>query len=85
MLAGEQSKKIISIRFQRTYYVHAEVLKVVNFSDRGQKTANFHVLRKSNIPALLTENGFIDNINDANKLKTSAPTMEVCFNIGKKL
>jgi N-acetylmuramoyl-L-alanine amidase len=52
--------------------VHAEILKVVNFSDRGQKTANFHVLRESNMPALLTENGFIDNVNDANKLKTTS-------------
>ncbi|MED1863768.1 N-acetylmuramoyl-L-alanine amidase [Fictibacillus nanhaiensis] len=52
--------------------VHVEILKVVNFSDRGQKTANFHVLRESNMPALLTENGFIDNVNDANKLKTAS-------------
>ncbi|MGA4719712.1 N-acetylmuramoyl-L-alanine amidase [Fictibacillus nanhaiensis] len=52
--------------------VHTEILKVVNFSDRGQKTANFHVLRESNMPALLTENGFIDNVNDANKLKTAS-------------
>ncbi|MBN3555810.1 N-acetylmuramoyl-L-alanine amidase [Fictibacillus nanhaiensis] len=53
-------------------HLHAEILKVVNFSDRGQKTADFHVLRESNMPALLTENGFIDNVNDANKLKTTS-------------
>ncbi|MET3728139.1 N-acetylmuramoyl-L-alanine amidase [Fictibacillus halophilus] len=52
--------------------IHAEILKLVNFSDRGQKTADFHVLRESNMPALLTENGFIDNVNDANKLKTTS-------------
>lgn len=51
--------------------IHAEVLKLVDFNDRGQKTANFHMLRESNMPALLTENGFIDNENDAAKLKNS--------------
>lgn len=74
--------------------VHAEMLKVVNFSDRGQKTANFHVLRESNMPALLTENGFIDNVNDANKLKTTSFIENIarghvngivkCFNLPKK-
>lgn len=52
--------------------IHSEVLKLVNFSDRGKKTANFHMLRESNMPAVLTENGFIDNANDASKLKTSS-------------
>ncbi|MBD7945109.1 MULTISPECIES: N-acetylmuramoyl-L-alanine amidase [Psychrobacillus] len=52
--------------------IHSEILKLVNFSDRGKKTANFHVLRESNMPSLLTENGFIDNANDAAKLKTSS-------------
>lgn len=75
-------------------HVHAEILKVVNFSDRGQKTANFHVLRESNMPALLTENGFIDNVNDANKLKTTSFIESIarghvngivkCFNLPKK-
>ncbi|PLR84669.1 N-acetylmuramoyl-L-alanine amidase [Bacillus canaveralius] len=52
--------------------IHAEVLKLASFNDRGQKTANFHVLRESNMPAILTENGFIDNANDAAKLKSSS-------------
>jgi N-acetylmuramoyl-L-alanine amidase len=49
--------------------IHAEILKLVDFANRGEKTANFHVLRESKMPALLTENGFIDNANDAAKLK----------------
>jgi N-acetylmuramoyl-L-alanine amidase len=53
-------------------HIHEEILKLVNFTDRGKKTANFHVLRESNMPAILTENGFIDNVNDANKLKTTS-------------
>ena len=52
--------------------IHAEILKLVDFKDRGQKTGNLHVLRESIMPALLTENGFIDNVSDASKLKRDA-------------
>ncbi|MDI2587435.1 N-acetylmuramoyl-L-alanine amidase [Psychrobacillus sp. NEAU-3TGS] len=52
--------------------IHAEILKLVSFNDRGKKQENFHMLRESNMPAILTENGFIDNVNDATKLKTSS-------------
>lgn len=52
--------------------LHAEVMKQVDFTDRGKKRANFHVLRESNMPAALTENGFIDTVADANKLKSDA-------------
>ncbi|WP_405107102.1 N-acetylmuramoyl-L-alanine amidase [Micromonospora sp. NBC_01405] len=38
-------------------------------TDRGQKTANFHVLRESAMPAVLTENLFIDSVADTNLLK----------------
>ena len=51
--------------------MHEEILKVVDFRDRGKKTANFHVLRETAMPALLTENGFVDNTNDAEKVLNS--------------
>jgi N-acetylmuramoyl-L-alanine amidase len=50
--------------------IHEEVLKAVNFSNRGQKQADFHVLRETNMDAVLTENGFIDNTSDAEKLRS---------------
>ncbi|MCM3397250.1 MULTISPECIES: N-acetylmuramoyl-L-alanine amidase [Oceanobacillus] len=52
--------------------LHAEIMKQVDFRNRGKKRANFHVLRESNMPAVLTENGFIDTVADANKLKSNA-------------
>ncbi|PAE27929.1 N-acetylmuramoyl-L-alanine amidase [Paenibacillus sp. 7884-2] len=51
--------------------VHAEIMKQVDFYNRGKKRANFHVLRESRMPAVLTENGFIDNASDAAKLKSN--------------
>ncbi len=39
-------------------------------NNRGKKSANFHVLRESNMIAILTENLFISNPTDASLLKT---------------
>jgi len=52
--------------------LHEEITKVNQLRDRGQKKANFHVLRESTMPALLTENGFIDNNHDAALMKDAA-------------
>ncbi|BDG45993.1 N-acetylmuramoyl-L-alanine amidase [Parageobacillus sp. KH3-4] len=52
--------------------IHEEIIKLVDFSDRGMKQANFHVLRETSMPAVLTENGFIDHADDAAKLKSSS-------------
>ncbi|WP_433958836.1 N-acetylmuramoyl-L-alanine amidase [Cytobacillus horneckiae] len=52
--------------------IHDAVIKETGFNDRGQKQGNLHVLRESHMPAILTENGFIDRKSDADKLKQSA-------------
>lgn len=52
--------------------LHTEImtaLKPFNVIDRGQKAANLHMCRESNMPAVLTENLFIDVATDAAKLK----------------
>lgn len=49
--------------------MHEEIVKVNNLHNRGKKKANFHVLRETRMPALLTENGFIDHASDAQKLR----------------
>lgn len=51
--------------------IHEEVIAETRFNNRGKKSANFHVLRETIMPALLTENGFIDTAIDANQLKDS--------------
>ncbi len=49
--------------------MHRAIIGQVNLANRGQKKANFHMLRESNMPALLTENGFIDSEDDAARLQ----------------
>ena len=50
--------------------VHSEIMKVLKgVRDRGKKKANYHMLRESKMPALLTENMFIDTKKDADQLK----------------
>lgn len=47
--------------------IHAEGMKVLaplGFRDRGIRTSNLAVLRETNMPAVLTENGFISNASD---------------------
>ncbi|KTD88194.1 N-acetylmuramoyl-L-alanine amidase [Paenibacillus etheri] len=41
----------------------------VGVIDRGQKAKNLHMVRESNMPAVLTENLFLDVATDAAKLK----------------
>ncbi|MFD2211708.1 N-acetylmuramoyl-L-alanine amidase [Virgibacillus halophilus] len=60
-----QTEKLRSI-------IHEEVVKQTGFSNRGKKEDNFHMVRESAMPAVLTENGFIDFADDANKLKSAA-------------
>lgn len=68
---GNVSRKTIA--FQNV--LHDEIFKAIQkhgAEDRGKKRANFHVLRESHMPALLTENLFIVNSKDAANLKNDA-------------
>lgn len=52
--------------------LHTEIMNRLakfNVTDRGQKKANLHMCRESKMPAVLTENLFVDVAADANKLK----------------
>lgn len=56
--------------------MHRNVLagmnSVASITDRGRKTANFHVLRETTMSAILTENLFIDTASDAALLADSS-------------
>jgi len=45
--------------------VQKELIKKTGWRDRGVKTADFHVLRESKMPAILVECGFMDNPEEA--------------------
>lgn len=58
--------------------IHSEIMKAIgNVTDRGKKRANYAVLRETNMPAILTENLFIDNTNDAGKLKSEQLLLQI--------
>ncbi|MDI2588028.1 N-acetylmuramoyl-L-alanine amidase [Psychrobacillus sp. NEAU-3TGS] len=60
-----------SIAYQNI--IHAEIIKKIGqMGNRGKKQANYHMLRESNMPSILTECGFIDNSSDAALLKQDA-------------
>lgn len=55
--------------------MHAEILEQIkrdNIVDRGKKQANFHVLRETDMSAILTENLFINSSSDSAKLKNDS-------------
>ena len=52
--------------------VHRNLIRMTGRPDRGVKTANFHVLRETKMPAILVECGFMTNREEAALLKTDA-------------
>lgn len=57
-----------AVAFQNV--IHPEIYKQLGkVKDRGKKRANYAVLRLTKMPAILTENLFIDNQNDNKLLK----------------
>lgn len=52
--------------------VQEELIKATKRSDRGIKTANFAVLRSTNMPAILVECGFMTNKEEAALLKSDS-------------
>ena len=52
--------------------IHEHIANNVSDRDRGKKKANFHVLRESNMTAMLFEYYFIDTTSDRNKLQDAS-------------
>lgn len=64
------SRATRTVQLQNT--VHDAIMEQLSVTDRGKKSADFAVLRGSSMPAILTENLFIDRVSDANLLKDAA-------------
>ena len=60
-----------TIAFQNV--MHQEIIRAMggDVIDRGKKQKNLHMLRESNMPAILTENLFISNKSDAKLLNST--------------
>ncbi|MEH6937397.1 N-acetylmuramoyl-L-alanine amidase [Bacillus sp. JJ664] len=52
-------------------FIQKRMVAAYQLQDRGAKHGNFQVIRSNNLPAVLTELGFITNKNDASKLSSS--------------
>jgi N-acetylmuramoyl-L-alanine amidase len=61
--------------------VQPAMVRRTGFDDRGSHTADFYVLRWTNMPAILVESAFLTNKSDAAKLKTSATRKAVAEGI----
>lgn len=59
-----------SIKLQDT--LHKAITVKLGGTDRGQKAQNLHMVRESKMPAVLTENLFIDVAADADRLKQAS-------------
>lgn len=67
------------------------VLSPLGFRDRGKKQADLAVLRETNMAAVLTENGFIDNATDMSHIRkdevlrrlAKAYAKAICTYLGK--
>jgi N-acetylmuramoyl-L-alanine amidase len=81
-----------SIQAQDT--IHPLIIDALDVRDRGKKDANFAVLRETYMPAILTENLFIDHPDDSTLLKDPSflksiarghvSGLEKVFNLEKK-
>lgn len=75
-LTSSQGKKIAEL-------IHGQLLKGTDLKDRGVKSANFHVLRETNMFAVLLECGFMSNHIESSLMKNIAYQKECSIEITK--
>ncbi len=63
--------------------VYDEMIAATNATERGVKTANHAVTRRSNMPAILVEVGFITNVEECSKMVTDSYQTAVANAIAK--
>lgn len=63
--------------------VLSRIVKHTGASSRGIKKANFLVIKKTNMPAILVEGGFLSNPKEREKLKNASYLNYMAFSIAK--
>ncbi|WP_027340130.1 N-acetylmuramoyl-L-alanine amidase family protein [Halonatronum saccharophilum] len=63
------------------WYVHSEVVNRIGLRDHGLKAANFAVLRRTEIPAILLEVAFLSNAKEDRLLGDPAFQEEVAYGV----
>lgn len=63
--------------------VQTELVKAYGLRDRKKKVANFHMLRESKMPAILTEGGYMDSSIDIVKLRDNEVLKQAGINIAR--
>jgi len=49
-------------------FVHSQIINLTGARDRGVRTARFHVIRRTSMPSILVETGFVTNPNESANL-----------------
>lgn len=63
--------------------VHEQIIASTGANDRGVRSARFHVIVKTSMPAILVETGFITNPSEASKLVNSVYQERIADAIAK--
>ena len=63
--------------------IHASVLQTAPIRDRGVRSARFYVLRKSSMPSVLVETGFVTGAEDAANLANSTHRQRMAEGIAR--
>jgi len=70
-----------SLGLRLAQIIHANVLRRVNMADRGVRQARFYVLRRTSMPAVLVETGFVTGRDDAARLRDPARRNQIADGI----
>jgi N-acetylmuramoyl-L-alanine amidase len=81
MISGRSDYNIGSLQLETYYFdsglplaqtTHTTILQNVNVRDRRVRKARFYVLRKSSMPSILVEVGYVTGVEDSPQLATQA-------------
>lgn len=90
-----QEKTASKASMELAALIHPRIVKAMDLRDRGLKTQNLHMTRESDMPAVLTEGGFMDSLTDIPALRSDdkliaqgeaiAEALAVFFNLKRKI